>query len=53
MPIRGRESRRSVQAQDPYGQSKEAAAAEQILSRLKRVSVKTYLVTWEIVRYCT
>lgn len=37
VPLRGRESRRSVQAQDPYDLQSEATAKEQTLSRLKRV----------------
>lgn len=40
VPLLGRESRRSVQAQDPYNLPAQAAALEQTLSRLKRVSGK-------------
>lgn len=38
IPLRGRESRRSVQAQDPYDLPQRAAAFDQTISRLKRVS---------------
>lgn len=40
IPLRGRESRRSVQAQDPYDLPQKAAAFDQTISRLKRVSAR-------------
>ncbi|CAM9384117.1 unnamed protein product [Scytosiphon promiscuus] len=42
IPLRGRESRRSVQAQDPYDLPQKAAAFEQTLSRLKRVGPREF-----------
>lgn len=40
IPLRGRESRRSVQAQDPYDLPKKATAFDETVSRLKRVSAR-------------
>eukprot|EP00752_Nemacystus_decipiens_P003180 g2943.t1 len=42
IPLRGRESRRSVQAQDPYDLPQRAAAYDQTISRLKRVGPREF-----------
>ncbi|CAM9477490.1 unnamed protein product [Discosporangium mesarthrocarpum] len=50
VPLRGEETRRSIQAQEPYGAAKLAVDKEQALQRLKRVGPREFHAGYHVPR---